>query len=84
MGQFNAVAKQLIAEKRVKLTGKLARIVVDDLIAPLELVYLLKQGDGYDNIMFLKGVEAPVVIEHHIGIKDKVFTVFFFSHVYSV
>ena len=69
----HALAQEVVADERIELAGEFARVVVDDLVAALELVDFFEQGYGDDDVMLFEGVDAPVIIENDVGVENENF-----------
>jgi hypothetical protein len=70
---FEIKKRDLVADERIELAGEFARVVVDDLVAALELVDFFEQGYRNDDVMLFEGVDAPVIIEDDVGVENENF-----------
>jgi hypothetical protein len=70
---FEIKKRDLVADERIELAREFARVVVDDLVAALELVDFFEQGNRNDDVMLFEGVDAPVIIEDDVGVENENF-----------
>ena len=63
--------EQLARTQAIKGANKFAGMIVEGLIAFLELVKFFQHGDRYDNVMFLKIVDAGGIVQDDIGVENE-------------
>ena len=66
------VLLRLLLDRLVDDAGKGTSIVVDLLVAFLEFIHLLEDGDGDVDVIFLEILHALVVVKDHVGIEYKI------------
>jgi len=73
VAKCNAAVKELIGTYFIEIPDELAGIVVDDLAALFELVEFFKNRDRDDDVVFVKTMDAGIVVQDNVGVEDEDF-----------
>ena len=71
--EIDAAVKEFVAAEGVEGAEELAGVVVEGFVALFELIELLEDDDGHDDVVFFEVVEAGAVVEDDVGVEDEDF-----------
>ncbi len=81
LAQGDALGQKMLPGQLVQVADELPGLEVDQVAAFFELVQFLQHHDGDDDVVFLKILDAGVVVQNHVGVQhEEFFCLFAFGH----